>query len=81
MGAAGSSADNALAEAFSVSLKRAIPPAGGRPTVHRARLALFGWLSFFNTHRRHSALGRLSPTEYETRWVQLVCKEPCCPIR
>ncbi|WP_433476380.1 integrase core domain-containing protein [Spirillospora sp. CA-142024] len=50
-------------EAFFASLKREILPDGGRPTIAQARLAVFGWLAFYNTHRRHSALGYLSPTE------------------
>lgn len=71
MGAAGSSADNALAEAFFASLKREILPADGWSTITQARLAVFGWLAFYNTHRRHSALGYLSPTEYEKRSTTL----------
>lgn len=67
MGAIGSSADNALSEAFFATLKREILPARGWPTTRHARLAVFTWLSFYNTRRRHSALGHLSPTEYETR--------------
>ena len=67
MGAAGSSADNALAEAFFATLKREMLPARAWPTTHHARLAVFAWLSFYNTRRRHSALDHLSPTDYETR--------------
>lgn len=71
MGAVGSSADNALAEAFFASLKREILPADGWSTIAQARLAVFGRLAFYNTHRRHSALGYLSPTEYEKRSTTL----------
>lgn len=67
MGAVGSSADNSLAEAFSASLKREILPAHGWPNIHQARLKVFRWLTFYNTRRRHSALGHLSPAEYEQR--------------
>ncbi|MFG2004825.1 IS3 family transposase [Spirillospora sp. NPDC048911] len=67
MGAVGTSADNSLAEAFFASLKREILPAGGWPTARQARLEVFGWLTFYNTRRRHSALGHLSPIEYEHR--------------
>jgi integrase-like protein len=65
MGAIGSSADNSLAEAFFASLKREILPAHGWPNTHQARLEVFRWLTFYNTRRRHSALGHLSPAEYE----------------
>jgi transposase InsO family protein len=67
MGAVGSSADNNLAEAFFATLKREILPSGGWPNMHQARLEVFRWLIFYNTRRRHSALGHLSPTEYEQR--------------
>jgi transposase InsO family protein len=67
MGAVGSSADNSLAEAFFASLKREILPASGWPNTHQARIEVFRWLTFYNTRRRHSALGYLSPAEYEQR--------------
>jgi transposase InsO family protein len=67
MGTVGSSADNSLAEAFFASLKREIMPAGGRPAMRQARSEVFRWLTFYNTRRRHSALGHPSPAEYETR--------------
>jgi transposase InsO family protein len=67
MGAVGSSADNSLAEAFFASLKREILPTHGWPTAEQARLKVFRWLTFYNNRRRHSALGHLSPAEYEQR--------------
>jgi transposase InsO family protein len=69
MGTVGSSTDNALAESFFASLKREIIPVRGRPTTRQARLAVFNWLTFYNTRRRHSALSHLSPTDYETRSI------------
>jgi transposase InsO family protein len=71
MGAVGSSADNALAEAFFASLKREILPTGGWPAPRRARLKVFRRLTYYNTRRRHSALGHLSPAEHETRSTTL----------
>jgi len=39
-------------------------------TRNPARLALFDDLErFYNTHRRRSALGYLSPATYERRWT------------
>jgi transposase InsO family protein len=75
MGAVGSSAHNTVAESFFAILKREILPAGGWPTITQARLAVFGWLAFYHTHRRHSALAHLSPTEYEKRSTTLTAAE------
>lgn len=34
-----------------------------------ARMALFDYIEgWFNSHRRHSSLGLLSPVEFERRW-------------
>nr|WP_157570734.1 IS3 family transposase [Microtetraspora malaysiensis] len=68
MGVVGSSADNAAAEAFNASLKReTLQGARHWSTAHAARLAVFRWITRYNTRRRHSALDYLSPTEYEQR--------------
>ncbi|GAA1900768.1 hypothetical protein GCM10009736_81380 [Actinomadura bangladeshensis] len=59
MGAVGTSADNALAEAFNASLKRETLQGRRRWSGPRqARLAVFRWVTRYNTTRRHSALGR-----------------------
>lgn len=68
MGAIGTSADNALAEAFNASLKR--ETLQGRKcwsSTREARLAVFRWVTRYNTTRRHSALGHTSPINYEQR--------------
>lgn len=66
MGAVGSSADNALAESFNASLKRETLQGATRwDTAQQARLAVFAWITRYNTHRRHSACGQLSPNTYE----------------
>lgn len=65
-GAVGTSADNALAESFNASLKREVlQGARAFPDIRTARLAVFRWMSRYNTVRRHSALGHVSPAEYE----------------
>ncbi|WP_372339665.1 IS3 family transposase [Nocardiopsis sp. CC223A] len=74
LGAVGSSADNAAAEAFNATLKRETLQGLGLkrwPTVRAARLAVFSWIGWHNTRRRHSANGYLSPLVYEQRAVRL----------
>ena len=34
-------------------------------TMRQARLEIFQWLTYYNAHRRHSALNHLSPMEFE----------------
>ncbi|MER6218866.1 IS3 family transposase [Streptomyces sp. NPDC001674] len=68
MGAVGSSADNAACESFHASLKRETLQGArdyGGPATCRNRV--FAWLTRYNTRRRHSANGHLSPNEYERR--------------
>jgi transposase InsO family protein len=66
MGAVGTSADNAAAEAFNASLKRETLQGRKHWSGPReARLAVFRWVTRYNTTRRHSALGQTSPINYE----------------
>jgi transposase InsO family protein len=66
MGAVGTSADNAAAEAFNATLKRETLQGRKRWSGPReARLAVFRWVTRYNTIRRHSALGQISPINYE----------------
>ncbi|AFR07927.1 integrase core domain protein [Nocardiopsis alba ATCC BAA-2165] len=74
MGAVGSSADNAAAESFNASLKRETLEGKGLKrwkSVKHARLAVFAWINRYNTRRRHSANGQLSPLIYEQRTASL----------
>ncbi|MFF4874009.1 IS3 family transposase [Streptomyces sp. NPDC000961] len=64
IGRVGSSYDNALAESFWQGLKREALR-GALTTVRQARLEIFQWLTYYNTRRRHSSLGYLSPVEFE----------------
>ena len=62
---------NAHAEAFFASLKTELLLRSTFATRTAARLALFDYIEgFYNSHRRHSALGYLSPAEFERRWWQ-----------
>ncbi|MFC6093952.1 IS3 family transposase [Saccharothrix lopnurensis] len=66
MGAVGSSADNAAAESLNASFKReTLQGARSWGSAREARLAVFGWAHRYNTRRRHSHLGQISPIDYE----------------
>jgi transposase InsO family protein len=68
MGAVGSSADNALAESFNATLKREVlQDAACWPEEATCRRQVFRWLVRYNTRRRHSLCGYLSPSTYEAR--------------
>ncbi|SEN84444.1 Integrase core domain-containing protein [Nonomuraea pusilla] len=73
MGAVGSSADNAAAEAFNATLKRETLQGAKRwASPREARLAVFKWINRYNTRRRHSTLGHLSPIDYEQQAIDRV---------
>lgn len=66
MGAIGSSADNALAESFNAALKRELLQGQSAfPDQATAHRAVFRWTTRYNTRRRHSAIGNISPNAYE----------------
>jgi putative transposase len=71
MGSVGDAYDNALAEAFFASLKTELLHQHTFATRKIARLALFDYTEgFYNSHRRHSALGYRSPADFERRESQ-----------
>ncbi|WP_328404212.1 IS3 family transposase [Streptomyces sp. NBC_00390] len=66
MGAVGTSADNAACESFHASLKReTLQGTHDYGDADTCRRTVFAWLTRYNTRRRHSANGHLSPNEYE----------------
>ena len=66
MGKVGTSADNAMAESFNASLKReTLQGTHGWDDTRGARRAVFAWITRYNTRRRHSTCGYLSPVTYE----------------
>ncbi|WP_223189684.1 integrase core domain-containing protein, partial [Nonomuraea terrae] len=46
--------------------------AKGWSSAREARLAVFKWITRYNTRRRHSAIGYLSPIDYEQQTVDRV---------
>ena len=68
MGAVGSSADNALAESFNAAMKREVlQDAACWSDEATCRRQVFRWLIRYNTRRRHTWCGYLSPSTYEAR--------------
>ena len=66
MGSVADAYDNSMAESFVSTLKRELIHRHSWPTRQIARTAIFEYIEgFYNTRRRHSALGHLSPSEYE----------------
>lgn len=66
MGAVGTSADNAACESFHATLKReTLQGAHHYEGAATCRNTVFRWLVRYNTRRRHSTNGHLSPVAYE----------------
>ena len=68
VGRVGSSADNAVVEAFFSSLKRELVNRRHYPDRASARRSIFEWLTRYNTTRRHTSLGCLTPDQYEAHY-------------
>jgi putative transposase len=66
MGSVADAYDNSMAESFVSTLKRELIRRQSWPNRQIARTAIFEYIEgFYNTRRRHSALGNVSPREYE----------------
>ena len=66
MGSIGDPWDNAMAETFFASLEKELLRRERFDTREHARMRLFWYIEcFYNTRRRHSALGGISPANYE----------------
>lgn len=66
MGRTGICYDNAVAESFFASYKKELIHTKPWPTLEALRKETFLWIeTYYNTRRRHSSLGYLTPKEYE----------------
>jgi putative transposase len=67
MGSKGDCFDNAVAESFFATLKKELIHGRSWPTKAELPTEVFQYIEiFFNRRRRHSTLGFLSPSEFET---------------
>ncbi len=68
MGSVGDCYDNAMCESFNATLECELLVQRRFKTQREASLAVFEFIEgWYNPHRRHSALGYLSPNNYERR--------------
>ena len=70
-GSAGDCFDNAMAESFFATLECELIDRRAFRTQAEARMAIFDFIeSWYNRKRRHSALGYLSPNDFERAAVK-----------
>ena len=66
MGRVASSVDNALIESFWSTMQRELLDRSNWASRAELSSAMFEWIEgFYNPTRRHTALGNLSPVEFE----------------
>jgi putative transposase len=71
MGSVGDCYDNAMCESFFATLECELLDRRRFKTQREAALEVFDFIEgWYNPHRRHSALGQLSPNTYERRMAQ-----------
>jgi putative transposase len=69
MGSVGDCFDNAMDESFFATLECELLDRSVFENPNAARMAVFDFIeAFYNTWRRHSSIGDLSPAEFERRW-------------
>jgi len=65
MGRPGSALDNAVIESWHSTLEFELRRVRHFATREQARTAVAAWIEDYNHERRHSALGMVSPVDYE----------------
>lgn len=71
MGTVGDAYDNAMAESFFASLECELLDRRSWKSKAEARTALFTWIEgWYNPRRRHSALGQMSPINFERKHAE-----------
>ena len=74
MGSVGDCYDNAMAESFFATLETELihqQPRRCFQDREQAQAKSFDYVEgLFNPHRRHSALGQISPVDYESRYYR-----------
>jgi transposase InsO family protein len=76
MGSKGDCFDNAVAESFFATLKKELVHRRSWPTRRELISEVFEYVEgFYNTTRRHSTLGYLSPAQFETMTTTKINKE------
>jgi putative transposase len=80
MGTVGDAYDNAMAESFFATLECELIDRRSWQTKTEARLALFTYIEgWYNPRRRHSALGQLSPVNFERNHIDKNRTQPPRP--
>jgi putative transposase len=74
MGRTGSALDNAVAESFNSTLEFELLRQHHFATREQARQAVAAWIDEYNTARRHSTNGMLSPVDYERAQANIQAK-------
>jgi transposase InsO family protein len=76
MGSKGCAHDNAVAESFFATLKKELVHRRSWPTRRELISEIFEFVeAFYNTTRRHSTLGYLSPAQFEAMTQTMINKE------
>ena len=71
MGSVGDCYDNAMCESFNATLECDLLAFNRFKTQREAASAIFDFIEgWYNPHRKHSALGYLSPNNFERRMAQ-----------
>jgi putative transposase len=72
LGRTGICFDNAVSESFFATYKKELIHTRPWPTIKHLTKETFDWIeTYYNTQRRHSTLGYLTPREYELGYREI----------